>query len=146
LLYLLLAVLRLNARDGAGTAYPSSLSEPHSHNPSVDPYDPDTLSHAASHLGVAQSVATLLRALPYHASKSRMVIPADITAKHGVVQEDVFRRGGAARNISDAVYEFACLAQGHLNTAREMFAPHGSKVPERAFPVFMSGAHCFAFP
>ncbi|OBZ71377.1 NADH dehydrogenase (ubiquinone) complex I, assembly factor 6 [Grifola frondosa] len=54
------------------------------------------LSHAASHLGVAQSIQVLLRALPYHAAKGRMVIPAEITARHGVSHEDVFRKGGDA--------------------------------------------------
>lgn len=140
LLYLLLSVLQLNART-AGTIHSqtSSLSQPHSHSPSGDPYDPDTLSHAASHLGVAQTVATLLRALPFHATKSRMVIPAEITAKHGVVQEEVFRKGGGARGLEDAAYEFACIANGHLNSAREMFEANGGKVPPRAVPIFLAG-------
>ncbi|KAH9891650.1 isoprenoid synthase domain-containing protein [Cubamyces lactineus] len=101
-----------------------------------------TLSHAASHLGVAQGIHVLLRALPYHASKGRMVIPAEITARHGVRQEDVFRRGGDADGISDAVFEFATVANDNLLTAREMVKQSGGdggKVPQVAMPAFLYG-------
>ncbi|CAL1713125.1 unnamed protein product [Somion occarium] len=67
----------------------------------------EQLSHAASHLGVSQTIGTLLRSLPYHAKSGRMVIPAEITAKHGVNQEEVFRYGGEAKGVDDAVFEFA---------------------------------------
>ncbi|EIW59521.1 uncharacterized protein TRAVEDRAFT_28651 [Trametes versicolor FP-101664 SS1] len=101
-----------------------------------------TFSHAASHLGVAQTIHVLLRALPYHASKGRMVIPAEITARHGVRQEDVFRVGGDAEGISDAVFEFATVANDNLLTAREMFKEtggDGGQVPQVAMPVFLYG-------
>lgn len=98
----------------------------------------ESYSHAASHLGVSQTLSTLLRALPYHTSKGTMVIPASITAKHGVNQEDVFRRGPAAEGINDAVYEFAVVANDHLITAREMFKEDGGyRVPTEAMPVFL---------
>ncbi|KAL5501513.1 hypothetical protein ACEPAH_8773 [Sanghuangporus vaninii] len=100
----------------------------------------DTYSHAASHLGVAQTIATLLRALPYHASKGVMVIPASITAKHHVNQEEVFRRGPAAANLPDAVYDFAVIANDHLITSRELFKTENERieVPREAMPVFLN--------
>ncbi|PCH40095.1 hypothetical protein WOLCODRAFT_136651, partial [Wolfiporia cocos MD-104 SS10] len=100
-----------------------------------------TLSHAASHLGISQGIATLLRALPYHASQGRMVIPAEITARHGVSQEDVFRRGGTANGIQDAVFEFATVANDNLMTSLEMFKQDetGGKASARALPVFLAG-------
>ncbi|KAI0754972.1 Squalene/phytoene synthase-domain-containing protein [Daedaleopsis nitida] len=101
-----------------------------------------TFSHAASHLGVAHCMSILLRALPYHASKGRMVIPGEVTARHGVRQEDVFRRGGNADGISDAVFEFATVANDNLLTAREMFRQSGEesgRVPRQAMPVFLYG-------
>jgi NADH dehydrogenase [ubiquinone] 1 alpha subcomplex assembly factor 6 len=98
-----------------------------------------TFSHAASHVGVAQTISTLLRALPYHASKGHMVIPAEITARHGVSQEEVFRHGGDAKKIDDAVFEFATIANDHLITARDMFSKEcGGKVPGPAKPAFLS--------
>jgi NADH dehydrogenase [ubiquinone] 1 alpha subcomplex assembly factor 6 len=101
-----------------------------------------TLSHAASHLGTAQTITTLLRALPFHAKNGRMIIPAEITAKHGVSQDDVFRNGPHAKGIEDAVFEFATLANDHLITAREMFKQEegwNGKVPTEANPVFLAG-------
>lgn len=99
------------------------------------------MSHAASHLGIAQGITTLLRALPFHASQGRMVIPAEITARHGVNQEEVFRRGGSAQGIADAVFEFATVANDNLVTCLEMFKHEGlgGVVPGRARPVFLSG-------
>lgn len=98
----------------------------------------DTFAHAASHVGISQTLTTLLRALPYHASKGFMVIPASITAKNHVNQEDVFRHGANAAGIEDAVYEFAVVASDHLITARDMFKQDGKiQVPREAMPVFL---------
>lgn len=96
--------------------------------------DSDALAHAASHVGVAAGLATLLRALPFHASKRRMVLPVDLTAAHGVAHEDVFRYGADAKGVSDAVYALATVANDHLLTARDMFKDAGG-APERAMPV-----------
>lgn len=95
-------------------------------------------SHAASHLGLAHSLCTLLRALPFHASQGRLIIPAEITAKHGISQEDVFRRGGDAEHITDAVYEFACVAKEELDVVREHIEKDGS-IPPEVLPIFLSG-------
>ncbi|RDB17848.1 NADH dehydrogenase (ubiquinone) complex I, assembly factor 6 [Hypsizygus marmoreus] len=105
------------------------------------------LSHAASHLGAAQTFVTLLRGLPFHAKSGRMIIPAEITAKHGVSQEDVFRHGPRAQGIEDAVFEFATLANDHLLTARDMLNQErmGGKVPTRAMPVFLAGIPIASF-
>ncbi|KIY72525.1 hypothetical protein CYLTODRAFT_344004 [Cylindrobasidium torrendii FP15055 ss-10] len=99
----------------------------------------DTVLHAASHIGVAQTLTTLLRGLPFHAAHGRMVIPTEITAKHGVVQEEVFRKGGGARGIDEAVFELATLANDHLHTARSMFKETGGKIPPAVMPVFLAG-------
>ncbi|KAG6878086.1 hypothetical protein C0993_012413 [Termitomyces sp. T159_Od127] len=106
------------------------------------------LSHAASHLGTAQTFTTLLRALPYHAKQGHVIIPAEITAKHGAKQEDVLRYGSGAEGISDAVFEFATLANDHLITARDMMKEEGmgGKVPARAVPVFLAGLATPRFP
>jgi len=95
-------------------------------------------SHAASHLGLSHTLATLLRAVPFHASRGRVVIPAEITAKHGVSQEDMLRRGGAAGGISDAVYDVACVAKEELEVAKEHVENNG-KVPDDVLPIFLSG-------
>lgn len=71
-----------------------------------------------------------------------MAIPAEITAKHGVSQEDVFRHGPDAKGIDNAVFEFATMAHDHLNTAHDMLKTSedsNGKVPEEALPVFLTG-------
>ncbi|KAF9452887.1 hypothetical protein P691DRAFT_659641 [Macrolepiota fuliginosa MF-IS2] len=117
LLYLLLSLL------------PAPLSTSHA------------LSHAASHLGTAQTITTLLRALPFHTRQGRSVIPAEITLRHSVRQEEVVRRGPEAQGIEDAVFEFATLANDHMITARSMLKEEGmgGKVPSDAMPIFLAG-------
>lgn len=73
-----------------------------------------------------------------------MVIPAEITAKHGVNQEEVFRwipGKPPVKGLDDAVFEFATLANDHLLTAREMLKDKSGsfRVPSVAMPVFASG-------
>jgi len=102
------------------------------------------LSHAASHLGVAQTFSTLLRALPFHASKGRVIIPAEITAKHRISQEEVCRRGGTANGIEDAVFEFATIANDHMITARDMFKQSAGEVSS-AMPIFLAGVPVTSF-
>ena len=99
----------------------------------------DTLQHAALHLGIAHCITTLFRALPYHASNGRMVIPVEITARHGVSQENVFRKGPAAKGMDDAVFDFATIANDNMVTAREMFKEGAGKVLQDAMPVFGAG-------
>src|ERR1700722_7159280 len=96
----------------------------------------ESLFHAASHLGTSQMLVTLLRGLPYHASHNRMIIPAEITARHEVAHEDVFRRGGEAKGVRDAVWEFASVANEQLGRAR---SGSEGKVPREAMPVFLAG-------
>lgn len=96
------------------------------------------LDHGASHLGVSQTITTLLRALPFHARARRMSIPAEITAECGVVQEDVFRRGPTADGIDEAVYKFATLANDHLATAKKHYNEAPKDIRNRALPVFLA--------
>lgn len=75
-----------------------------------------------------------------------MIIPAEITAKHGVNQEEVFRLAGQTakgkanvKGLEEAVFEFATVANDHVITARDMFKDTSGKVPLEALPVFLSG-------
>lgn len=71
-----------------------------------------------------------------------MVIPAEITMKHGVVQEEVFRQGSQAHGLEDAVFEFATLAHDHLKTARSMLQNtevSNGNASIQALPVFLAG-------
>jgi len=105
----------------------------------------ETISHIASHLGIAQCFTVLLRAIPFHASRGHLVIPADIAAKHGLRQEEFFRRMQVGRpdsvpGLVDAVFDIAVNANDQLLTAKSLFEkelPGGTK--QRTIPAFLQG-------
>ncbi|CAG8772955.1 11460_t:CDS:2, partial [Acaulospora colombiana] len=70
--------------------------------------------HAASHIGKAIGIATILKAFPYLVGKKRMLLPAETIAKVG---EEIFR-SGPVKGLDDAIFEIATLANDHLITAR----------------------------
>ncbi|CEJ02380.1 hypothetical protein RMCBS344292_16387 [Rhizopus microsporus] len=84
--------------------------------------------HAISHIGKMIGIATFLRALPFHLSQRRLVLPAE----HNVSQENVFR--GEIEGLEDAVYDVATAAYDQLLTARSLL----KSVPDSAFPVLLS--------
>jgi NADH dehydrogenase [ubiquinone] 1 alpha subcomplex assembly factor 6 len=75
--------------------------------------------HAASHIGKALGLVTLIRALPYHAKKREVYIPTELTAKHDITSEQLFK-GEYSASIGEAVYEIASVAHGHIEMAREL--------------------------
>ena len=74
-----------------------------------------------------------------------MIIPAELTSKHGVNQEEVFRYGGDAKGISDAVFDFATRANDNLIITREMFGKLDERTKRAGLPVFMSGVSDIPF-
>ncbi|TNY19059.1 hypothetical protein DMC30DRAFT_401452, partial [Rhodotorula diobovata] len=146
----------------------------HEHDPvepgsvqSLKEADDLTLDHAASHLAVAVTIATLVRSIPHHASKRVNVIPLEVgapapflalspslsacsrprtrsrprvscaAARHGLQEEALFRYGPEAQGLQDAVAQLAGIAEAELRTARECFQGT-TGVPKRAVPVFLS--------
>ncbi|XP_020592669.1 NADH dehydrogenase (ubiquinone) complex I, assembly factor 6 [Phalaenopsis equestris] len=94
--------------------------------------------HAASHIGKASGLLLLLRSLPYHAGRSGRIpyIPAEVAEKHGLLGRENGRleiRRDLKEKLSDAVFEIAGVAVGHLQKGREL-AP---SVPEEAVPVLL---------
>lgn len=100
--------------------------------------------HVASHIGKATGIAAVLRGLPliafppppnHHSNNTAfggmvnggttrqhgaLVLPLDIMAETGVKEEDVFRQGGGASGLKDAIFQVATRANDHLITAQEM--------------------------
>ncbi|KAI8080231.1 Squalene/phytoene synthase [Gilbertella persicaria] len=88
--------------------------------------------HAISHIGKMIGITTFLRSLPFHVSQKRLVLPAEITAKYDIIQENVFR--GEIDGMEDAVYDVATAAYDQLLTARSIL----NQVPGDAFPALLS--------
>lgn len=88
--------------------------------------------HAISHIGKMIGISTFLRSLPFHVSQKRLVLPAEITAKYDISQENVFR--GEIDGMEDAVYDVATAAYDQLLTARSLL----SQIPGEAFPALLA--------
>lgn len=85
--------------------------------------------HAASHCGKAFGLVTLIRALPFHCKAREVYIPTELTAKHNITSEMLFK-AEFTPEIGEAVYEMASLAHGHVEMARELTAslPKGANL------------------
>lgn len=81
--------------------------------------------HAASHIGKAIGIVTLLKAFPYHAKEKQIYIPNQIAAKYKVNSESIFN-GEMTSSLSDAIFEIASIAHEHIELSREM----SSKLPK----------------
>ncbi|KAH6642129.1 Squalene/phytoene synthase-domain-containing protein [Boeremia exigua] len=100
-----------------------------------------TTDHIASHIGKATGIAAVLRGVPLVAfpqpapagtaghitgqsgpTQGAVLLPLDVMAEANVKEEDVFRMGGAAPGLQDAVFAVATRANDHLITARDMLA------------------------
>ncbi|PKX97556.1 uncharacterized protein P174DRAFT_439322 [Aspergillus novofumigatus IBT 16806] len=98
--------------------------------------------HVASHIGKAAGIAAVLRGLPLVAfpppqaqsptqpasgnfggtKQGAVMLPLDVMAQAGVKEEDVFRMGGEAPGLRDAVFTVATRASDHLITVQQMLS------------------------
>nr|XP_033789063.1 NADH dehydrogenase (ubiquinone) complex I, assembly factor 6 isoform X2 [Geotrypetes seraphini]XP_033789064.1 NADH dehydrogenase (ubiquinone) complex I, assembly factor 6 isoform X2 [Geotrypetes seraphini] len=88
--------------------------------------------HAASHIGKAQGIVTCLRAVPYHSSRRKVLLPVNICILHGASQEDFIRRS-EEKKVRDVIFDIASQAHLHLEHARSF----SKNVPLKAFPAFI---------
>lgn len=70
--------------------------------------------HAASHLGKAHGIVTLLRSIPYHTQKRVIVLPEDILMKYNVSSETVLRNIRSTA-LNDVIFEIASCAKQHVD-------------------------------
>ncbi len=76
---------------------------------------------ASGHAGVAQAIAALLAALPWHARRQQLYLPADLMAKHGVSADDIFA-GRTTPALLALLAELRAIARSHLARARPLIA------------------------
>lgn len=107
----------------------------------LPPTHPSTsdISHTLTHLSSLLSTTSLLRSLPLNTSKRISTLPRDVTVKHGLVDEELFRNGAGAKGLQDACFEIGTRGMDELITARSHLKSSGGKVdPRAATPVFLS--------
>ncbi|BCP53183.1 phytoene synthase [Kaistia sp. 32K] len=93
--------------------------------------DPRT-AEAAGHAGVAQALTGLMRALPYHARRQQLFLPADLMARHGVEAADIFV-GKTTPALLRLLSELRATARRHLAAGRAALAG----IDRVALPAFL---------
>ncbi|WWC65335.1 uncharacterized protein I303_107953 [Kwoniella dejecticola CBS 10117] len=108
----------------------------------LPPAHPETahISHTLSHLSTLLTTVSLLRNLPLLVSgKKQINIPHDISQKHSLVEEEIFRKGAEATGLRDAILEIGTRGMDELITARrDLKETQGRVKPESAMPIFLS--------
>lgn len=69
--------------------------------------------HAATHLGKAHGLVTLIRSVPYNARKRVILLPQNILLNNSVSSESVFQ-GRSSAGLRDAIFQVASCAKQHL--------------------------------
>ncbi|SCV73095.1 BQ2448_7020 [Microbotryum intermedium] len=116
---------------------PTSSSARASSGPDTKEVDDLTLDHAASHIAVTNTIATLLRSIPHHAQKRINVMPTEIASRYDLKEETLFRQGPSTPGLKEAVATMVGIAHAELRTARSCFEGT-TGIPQRARPVFLS--------
>jgi phytoene synthase len=86
------------------------------------------LGALGSHAGIAYALAGLLRALPIHAARGQVYLPADVMRRHGAERADVLA-GRETTEFRAALAELRLVARRHLGSARALL---GSVSPAAA--------------
>ena len=89
-------------------------------------------AEAAGHGGVALTVAGLIRALPIHARRHQMYLPADMIAEAGADPADILA-GRITPQVARLLEAMRALARRHLVAARR----HLAAVDRVALPAFL---------
>ena len=73
--------------------------------------------HCANQLGKAEGIVTLLRALPYNASKRRVYVPLSLLVAHKISSENIIR-GLDNEEVCHVIEVIAAVAEDHLQNCR----------------------------
>ncbi|XP_068154683.1 NADH dehydrogenase (ubiquinone) complex I, assembly factor 6 homolog [Drosophila tropicalis] len=92
------------------------------------------VDHAASHLGKAQGIATLLRAIPLAGRQQQICVPLEVLVRHGVSQERILRSASDDKGVEECIFEVASAANTHLKLARQL----QPQVPRVARKIFLT--------
>jgi phytoene synthase len=93
----------------------------------------DILDTQARDLGIAYAIAGLCRALPYHATRRRLMLPVDRLMASRVSLEDVFAGKGGER-LNPLFQDMARCARDHLAAAR------GQRIARSVLPALLPAA------
>jgi len=92
----------------------------------------DNAERACEHAAMAYGLTGLLRALPFHASRGQLFLPASHFAQHNIAIEDILR-GVEKPPLRKALGALASAARRYLAS----FRAEATKLPPEALPVFL---------
>ena len=112
---------------------------------------------ATGHAGVAYAMTGLMRALPWHAMRGQVYLPADVLSEHGVMRDDVVS-GRATEGSMAALAELRRHARRHAAAARKgipsvrpearvaleplaLVEPYLKRMDRRDYAPFVNGVH-----
>jgi phytoene synthase len=93
----------------------------------------ETLDDPAREAGIAYALAGLLRAIPFHAARGKLYLPADLMREAQLAADEVFA-GQGGEKLRQIKSEIAQLARTHLAAARKLVRPR------EALPAFLPAA------
>ena len=96
--------------------------------------DDPGIDELAGHAGTAYAIAGLLRALPIHAARGQLYLPADVMARYGAQPADVFA-ARATTELRAVLAELRLRARRHLAAARELLPAAPAAVAPALLPV-----------
>jgi phytoene synthase len=98
-----------------------------------DGREPD-IAELAGHAGIAYAISGLLRALPLHASRGQIYLPADLMQRYGAQAADVLA-GKATTEIRAVLAELRLRARQHLGAMRPLLDAAPAEVLPALLPV-----------
>jgi phytoene synthase len=96
--------------------------------------DPPGIGELARHAGIAYAIAGLMRALPIHAARRQLYLPADLMQRYGARAADVFA-GTASVELRAVLAELRLRARQHLTAASELMPSAPASVAPALLPV-----------
>ncbi|MGC9952649.1 MAG: phytoene/squalene synthase family protein [Rhizomicrobium sp.] len=93
----------------------------------------EALDDLAREAGIAYALAGLLRAIPFHAARRKLYLPADLMRRAELTADEVFAGQGGDK-LQQITSEIAQRARTHLAAARKLAKPR------EALPAFLPAA------
>jgi len=100
-----------------------------------DGRDPE-IGEMAGHAGIAYAVAGLLRALPIHAARGQLYLPADLMQRYGAQSADVFA-GQATTELRAVLAELRLRVRQHLTAVSQRLSSAPPEVLPALLPVVL---------
>jgi phytoene synthase len=101
-----------------------------------DGRDPE-IAEMAEHAGIAYAVVGLLKALPIHASRGQLYLPADLMHRYNAQPHDVLA-GNATSELRAVLAELRLRARQHLTSVRENLSAVPAEILPALLPVVLA--------